>query len=123
MANIKGSYPNSEQGNFQVVDTIAVPHPYCITPKHLKHCDSMYLNAETIERAESKGAVCDICRKLVKSGRQDYVLSYAEHEQALLVECKMDIKPTPPELHQWLLSIKEEATANGYAGFAFKKSE
>ena len=35
-----------------------IPHPYCITPKHLQHADSMYLNAESIERAEKKGARC-----------------------------------------------------------------
>ena len=121
MAGVKGNYPDSEQGNFSIVDTIPVPHPYCITPKHLEHCGSMYLNRDTIRRAEEKGAVCDICRKAVKQGKQDKVLSIDEHEEALLVNCKAEISPVPDELHQWLLGIKDEAERNGYAGFAFKR--
>lgn len=121
MAEIKGTYPASEHGNFKVIDTIGIPHPYCITPKHLEYCDSMYLNGDTIKVAEGKGAVCDICRSLVSTGEQAKILTYDEHEEALLVECKIEINPTPPELHQWLLSIKEEAMRNGYDGFAFKK--
>ena len=126
MSEIKGEYPKSEQGNFEVMDTIGVPHPYCITPKHLKYCDSMYLNADTIKHAEERGAKCDICRKLVSKGKQSAVLSYDEHEQALVVLCHAEMQDSEgkaiPELHQWLLSIKEEATANGYAGFAFKRA-
>ena len=125
MSEIKGEYPKSEQGNFEIMDTIGVPHPYCITPKHLECCDSMYLDAETIKHAESKGAKCDICKKLVRRGEQSAVLSYSEHEQALLLLCHTEVSDnegkTVPELHHWLLSVKEEATANGYAGFAFKR--
>jgi hypothetical protein len=32
---VKGQYLRSEK--FEVVDTIGVPHPYCITPQHLVH--------------------------------------------------------------------------------------
>ena len=119
MSDIKGNYPESEQGNFKIIDTIGVPHPYCITPKHLEYSEGIYLD---IEGAERKGAVCDICRKAVKAGKQGSILTYAEHEQALLVECKIEIQPCPDELKNWLLSIKEEAEANKYAGFAFKKA-
>ena len=120
---VKGNYPNSKNNNFYIIDTIGVPHPYCITPKHLEHCGSMYLNGDTIKVAESKGAVCDICREAVKNGSQADILSYDEHEQALLVECKLEINPMPDELKTWLVSIKEEAEQNKYAGFAFKKGE
>ncbi len=118
---IKGEYPASQDGNFSIMDTIGVPHPYCITPEHLEYCGSMYLDQTSIERAESKGARCDICKKAVKAGRQTEVLTYSEHEQALLVECRVGIEPVPPELHDWLLSIKDEAAKNGYVGFAFKE--
>ena len=118
MSDIKGNYPESKDGNFKVIDTIGVPHPYCITPKHLEYSEGIYLD---IPGAEKRGAVCDICRKAVRAGKQDKVLTYDEHEHALLVNCKIDIQPCPDELKDWLLSIKEEATTNGYAGFAFKR--
>ena len=117
---INGEYGVSEHGNFSIKDTIGIPHPYCITPMHLKHSEGMYLD---IPRAESRGAVCDICKKAVNKGKQDKILTFDEHEQALLVECKAPIDPMPSELHDWLLSIKDEAEKNGYAGFAFLKSE
>lgn len=116
MSNVKGTYPESE--NFKVVDTIGVPHPYCITSKHIEYSSGLYLD---VEEAEKNGAVCDICRKAVNKGKQPKILTYDEHEQALLVECKIEINPVPQELHTWLLSIKDEAEKNGYAGFAFKR--
>lgn len=118
---VKGIYPDSEGGNFRIIDTIPVPHPYCITPKHLDYNDGVYLTKDTVREAEGKGAKCDICRKLVKEGKQDHVLTIDEHKQALLVSCKVDIQPVPDELRAWLLSIKAEAEANGYAGFAFTR--
>jgi len=125
MGEIKGEYSASEQGNFKVIDTIGVPHPYCITPKHIAyasdHCGGM-LGKSAIIGAEESGAECDICRHAWKAGKQPKVLTYAEHEQALLVECKIDIQPPPDELHKWLLSLKGEAERNGYAGFAFKRA-
>ena len=120
MSDIKGNYPASEHGNFRVIDTIGVPHPYCITPKHLEYCDSMYLTTDTMRHAEEKGAVCDICKHAVRDGKQGSILSIDEHEQALLVSCKAEIQDND-ELHQWLLGIKEETERNGYAGFAFKR--
>lgn len=119
MPEVKGNYPESAKGNFKIIDTVGVPHPYCITPKHLEYSEGMYLD---IPGAEEKGAVCDICRVAVKAGKQDRILTFEEHEHALLVECKIEIQPTPDELKNWLLSIKDEATKNGYAGFAFKRS-
>jgi hypothetical protein len=122
------SYPKSEQGNFEVIDTIGVPHPYCITPKHVAVASDDFcgmLGKETIIEAEKRGATCGICRKNAKHGGK--ILSFEEHEQALLVSCKAELKndkgETNPELHKYLLSIKERATKDGFAGFAFKKSE
>jgi len=115
---IKGEYGESEQGNFKVVDTIGVPHPYCITNRHVAHASDNFmgrLGNEAIESAERSGAKC---------GVKGCNLSFSEHEQALLVSCEKDMQgedgKADPELHKYLLKIKDEATANGYAGFAFK---
>jgi len=93
----------------RVKDTIPVPHPYCITPKHLG--GSMYLDAHAIKDAESHGAHCGIrgCK-----------LSFDEHKSALLIECDFDgeVKDIPG-LQDYLLSIKDMTNADGYVGFAF----
>jgi len=119
---IKGEYGQSARGNFKVIDTIGVPHTYCITPKHIEYSDGMYLD---IEGAEKRGAVCDTCREIKKRTGKP-ILTHAQHETALLVECKIDANTDAEgkkELHAWLLSIKDEATRNKYAGFAFIKSK
>jgi hypothetical protein len=114
MAEISG-YGKSKKGNFTVVDTIPVPHPYCITPKHVavasdKHCGILDENA--IEDAEREGAKCGICKG---------ELAFGEHKKALLVDCKEDIQKNK-ELHEYLLKIKKKAEREGYVGFAFKKA-
>lgn len=110
-------YPKTE--SFEVIDSIGVPHPYCITPKHVAwaadHCCGM-LSKEAIIEAEAHGARCDICKGKLK---------YDEHQQALLVECKKDIHTdvnAKEELKEYLLSIKTMAEEDKYAGFAFKKA-
>lgn len=120
MSDVKGDYPQSEKGNFKIIDKIGVPHPYCITPKHVAYAADNWggvLSTDAIRDAERHGARCDICCRAGK------ILTVDAHKQALLVECKIDIKPVPDELQAWLLSIKEEATKNGYAGFAFIQAE
>lgn len=114
--------------NFRIIDTIGVPHPYCITPRHVTWASDHWagiLNKESIIDSEKHGgARCDIC---------EGQLSFEKHEQALLVECDMDIhdNTVPPdnqgkiqmneELHEWLKEIKERVGKDGYAGFAFIK--
>jgi hypothetical protein len=117
----KKLYGESKNKNFFIKDSIGVPHPYCITPKHLKG-DSMYLNADTIKQAEKNfNAVCDICRKINrKEGKP--ILSFEEHKQALLIGCKKEINKNQ-ELHDYLLKIKDLATEKGFIGFAFMKVE
>ena len=110
--DLKGDYSVSENGNFKVVDTIGVPHPYCITPRHLHYCDSMILDKESIRRAEKRGAKC---------GVKNCNLSFSEHKEALLISCKIKFGEDNKEINDFLLSNKEEAEANGYEGFAFKK--
>lgn len=112
--SIKGTYPASPSGRFSVVDTIGVPHPYCITPKHIEVASKYHggmLDGSAIADSETKGARCGHCKDL----------SYKEHETALLVGCKVDFKEAKEELETWLKSIVDECTKNGYAGFAFRK--
>ena len=79
------SYPKTSK--FRVVDTLGVPHPYMITPKHVAVASDDFsgmLGEPAIRKAEEKGIHCEICRK---SGN---ILPYHEHKQALLVEVKDD---------------------------------
>jgi len=116
-------YGKSKNGNFEVIDTIGVPHSYCITPKHMLP-DHMFMNAETIKEAEeTNGAVCDICRKINKKDYSKPILKYDEHKQALLVACYVDIEEAKQELTDYLFSNKERAIKDGYEGFAFMKKK
>jgi hypothetical protein len=114
-------YGKSAKGNFEVSDSIGVPHPYCITPKHLEYNDTGILDEAAIQRAEMLGAVCDICKKRHnKTGEK--ILSYNEHKQALLVNCYKDLDKNKEEIKSYLLKIKDKAEAENYAGFAFKQA-
>ena len=111
---------------FKVIDTVGVPHPYCITPKHVAHASDHFhgmLGIEAVESAEKAGAVCDICKQGKRKHGQP-ILPYAEHKQALLVEVndERDLNKIP-ELHAYLLGIKAQAEADGYVGFAFVKAK
>lgn len=116
-------YPKTDK--FRIIDTIGVPHPYCITPKHVAIASDEFmgmLGEPAINRAEEKGIHCDICKKVErKTGKP--CLSYEEHKQALLVEVndKRELKDIP-ELQPYLLSIKNLAEKDGFVGFAFTQS-
>lgn len=113
-------YGQSENGNFFVKETIPTPHPYCVGPIHVevasKHHGGM-LNEAAIRDAErTYGGHCCTCR-----GR----LKFEEHETALLVVCKKDLESQQgkgTELHNYLMSIKDKATEDGFAGFAFMRA-
>jgi hypothetical protein len=114
--SVKGTYPPSPSGNFEVIESIGVPHPYCITPKHVGVAADHHggiLGESAIEDAEKRGATCGICKG---------ELSFKEHEQALLIDCKVDPKSAEKEVQEWLKSLLPEVEKNGYAGFTFKKS-
>lgn len=107
-------YPTTEK--FKVVDTIGVPHPYMIGVGHVAYASDHrfgILDAEAIRAAEKLGAKCGICR-----GQ----LAWDQHEQALLVEVRgCELNDPDNGLKEYLLSIKARATADGFAGFAFKR--
>lgn len=110
----------------QKIEDVILPHPYCITPKHLAYADSMYLDAAAIKRAETRGAQCDICRQLVKRRQQSAVLAYSEHESQktlfIAVNDNRDLNAIDG-LHDYLLQIKPVAESLGIQGFAFPMSK
>jgi len=99
----------SKTENFEVVDTVGVPHPYCITPKHISAATGGILDEYAIEQAEKKGAKC---------GTKGCTLSFREHQHGLFIKCKVEDQKA---LHEYLMSIKDMAEADGYVGFAFIK--
>jgi len=117
---IVAKYGRSEQGNFGATDTIGVPHPYMIGVEHVGHAADHFggmLSKEAVEDAERKG--------VAHCGWKDCQLKFAEHKQALVVECLADMrdlvdsKKMNAELHAYLLKHKEAATADHFEGFAF----
>lgn len=99
------------------VETIAQPHPYCITPKHIEHCRTGILNETEIEYAESKGAKCDICREEVRRGKRGSVLPFSGHEnlRALFVGVPHHDLNAIAGLHPYLLKVKELGLVDGFA--------
>jgi hypothetical protein len=114
-------YGASEQGNFYVVDTIGVPHPYCIDPRHIGHAADRFggmLGEPAIRSAEMAGIHCATCK-----GK----LSYDQHQQALLVACKTEAADqhgqANDEMRAYLLKCKALAIEDNYAGFAFMRTK
>lgn len=111
------------KGDFaRVVDTIGVPHPYCIGSKHLEYNEGVYLD---IPSAEAKGAVCEICKGMKKKNHYYTILTHAEHETALLVavdkECEFSefSDEERESLQGYLKSLVPLCEEDGFAGFAF----
>ena len=105
-------YGKSRRGNFRVIDTIGVPHPYCVGARHVEIAADRFcgiLGPDAIEEAERCGVTCRTCKG---------DLSYKEHETGLLVSFKKDLKGNK-ELHAYLLDIRDKAVEDKYAGFAF----
>lgn len=101
-------YPKTE--HFEIVDTIGVPHPYCITEKHVVHAADHYCGRLGLD------AIKDMEKKYGKScGVKGCNLPYEGHEQALLVNCKSEDKEL---LGAYLKSIVDQCERDGFAGFA-----
>ena len=121
--NLK-KYGKSSKGNFEIIDTIANPHPYCLTPKHVKEASDNFIGMmgkEAILSAEKKGIFCYTCKEANRR-LGDPILKYEEHKHGLLVACYVDMnktKKTKAECKKYLLSVKEMCEKDGYAGFVF----
>jgi hypothetical protein len=96
---------------------VSMPHPYCITPKHVAwasdHWSGM-LSEAAIQDSESKGKA--------RCGMRGCNLGYEEHrvQKTLFIEVPQnrDLNAVPG-LHAYLLSIKSTAMQEGVDGFAF----
>lgn len=115
---LKLRYGKSEQGNYEVVETIPVPHPYMVGPRHVQIAADQFggmLGEAALEAAEKQGVKCGICKG---------ELSWKQHEQALLVECHAPLKgddgKAMPELMAYLMKCKPLCEEDKFAGFAFK---
>jgi hypothetical protein len=115
--------PEGSTFSLEKIDKVSIPHPYCITPKHVEwasdHCGGM-LTKDAIREAEQKhGAACDICRK---SGRG--IMSIDEHETQVTLfirvpqRLRANLKEIPG-LHEYLIAHKEAMEAKGIQGFGF----
>jgi hypothetical protein len=106
-------YPKTDK--FECIDTVGVPHPYCITPKHVEYAADNFhgmLGKDAIKEAEENGkARCGIC-----GGK----LSYDEHKTAVLVEVRSreEIEDIKEELREYLKSIVSITEADGFAGLS-----
>lgn len=96
------------------IESVCLPHPYCITVKHVVHAADHFngsLSMEAIEDAEKHGVSCGTCHH-----------SYSEHTTELTawiaVPQNRDLNAVVG-LHAYLLSIKEQAAALGVESFAF----
>jgi hypothetical protein len=106
------------------VEDVIIPHPYCITPKHLQYADSMMLDEAALSRAEKRGATCDICKRLVRNGRQLEILTLQQHEKqkVLFIEVEDDQNLSKlPDLHSYLIKVKLVAEQLGIQAFAFPR--
>jgi len=74
-------YGRSDKGNFGIIDTIGVPHPFMIGTKHVAYASDHHmgmLGKETMEEVP-----CEICHMTFTEGK---------HETALLLECLKEPK-------------------------------
>lgn len=101
------------------IESVAMPHPYCITPMHVAYaadkCCGM-LDADAIRNAEKfRGACCDTCRHRGEN------LSYDEHENlvTLFIEVPTHELNSVAGLHTYLFNNKAEFESKGIQGFAF----
>jgi hypothetical protein len=110
-------YGASEHGNYYVIDTMGVPHPYVIGARHVGHAADRFggvLGDAAIRSGEMAGIHCAMkgCK-----------LSYDQHEKAALVCCKVEGNGADgkinAELHDYLIKVKPLAEEDHYAGFAF----
>lgn len=102
------------------VETISMPHPYCITPRHVAWASDHFgglLSTDAIRDAEKHGARCDIC---AKSGRG--ILTVDQHENAVTLFIRVpqnrDLNAIPG-LHSYLFNNKAQFVKLGIEGFAF----
>jgi|ERR1035441_5437898 hypothetical protein len=115
--------PSGSSFGLVEVKSVSMPHPYCITPKHVAyaadHCGGM-LGTDAIRAAEKTGAACcDIC---LKSGNG--ILGIDKHTTSLMLLIRVpqnkDLNAVVG-LHDYLFGNKAAFEKMGIEGFAFLK--
>jgi hypothetical protein len=116
MSEIRGNYGKSKNKNFFIYDSIGVPHPYCIGPRHVVNA------ADNFSGILNKACIVDGERKGITCAAKGCYLQYECHEEALIIGCKIDFKTdkaAEKELKKYLKGIVKETEDNNYAGFTF----
>jgi len=119
--------PNEPHIKVKGIRNITLPHPYCITTKHVAYASDHYhgiLGKDAIIDAEKHGAKCDICRKANKKHGSP-ILAFDEHitQKTLFIEVPQNSDLNRVEgLHAYLLRIKPIADDLHIDGFAFPTS-
>jgi hypothetical protein len=106
-------YPKTEF--FEVIDTIGVPHPFCITGKHVVWASDKHfgkLGRDAIISYEKSIGGKPSC------GVPQCNLTFEKHETALAIKCKIKDNELTK---QYLQSIVEQCEADGFAGFVLVK--
>ncbi len=97
----------------QKIDKIFLPHPYCITSRHVAFASDHRGGMLTAEAIEASGASC---------GMRGCCLPYNKHESAMTlfitVADNKDLNSIPG-LHAYLFSNKQKFIDLGIEGFAF----
>ena len=104
--------PKSSSENFRPENYITLPHPYCITSKHIEHSNGI-LDEASIARAEKLGASC---------GVPDCILPEAAHvESALSIACYADpeLPEDSAEFHAYLQTLAELFDSTLIENFGF----
>lgn len=117
------NYPASTDGNFQILTKpIGIPHPYCITPRHIEVASSKFngkLTEEAIQFAEKNSNA--------KCGVEGCTLSYDEHGQAAAVKCLVHPEQAKEEIQAYLKEHAQSLESQGMEGIvlvdAFSKQE
>jgi len=88
------------------------PHPYCITPQHLKHNPhSIYLGEEQIQQMESsRGSMCGV------SGCN---LKFEQHISDKVAFLQLTGNLTQQQAHEKLQSVTDICTEYKIDGFTF----
>jgi len=119
----------------EVININHKPHPYCITSKHLKYNDSMYLGGEQIKRMEKKhGCMCGMYTdgngKWANGRKGDCKIKcnipYEEHTADRVIVMKFFVKPDRLsfEIPKELISSIEQLKINGFVPVdCFSKEE
>lgn len=113
--------PENADFSLAKVEKLSLPHPYCITPRHVAWASDHYggmLSEDAICDAEKHGARCEICKV------NNLNLSYHEHKTNVTLFIKVpqntDLNAIAG-LHTYLYKNKPEFEKLGIQGFAFPK--